>query len=85
MTNADGTQTTQSVTTTVIIKNPCLDPDYVTIEVATFADLEYTVGSGAVTYNAHPVFLVKTEPINHLLCGILQYEPRYNGESLTNG
>jgi len=65
VTQADGTQTTESVTTTVIVKNPCLDPDYVTIKVAVFENLDYTVGTGAVTYDAHPVFTVETKPITH--------------------
>ena len=56
VTNADGSQTTQSVTTTVIIKNPCFDTSYVRIEAPTFVDLEYTVGTGAVTYASHPAF-----------------------------
>ena len=56
VTNADGSQSTESVTTTVIIKNPCLDTSYVTIEAASLADLEYSVGSGAQTYAPHPAF-----------------------------
>jgi hypothetical protein len=84
VTEADGTTKTETVTTTVVIKNPCLDSDYVTIEVALFDDLEYTVGTNPVTYNPHAVFLVKTVPIIHSLCGVLVYEPRYNGQALTN-
>ena len=79
VTEADGTMKTKTVTTTVIIKNPCLDPEHVTIEAAKFDDLDYTVDSGAKTYGAHAIFLVKTEPITHNLCGNLVYEPRYNG------
>ena len=35
-----------------------------------------------VTYNPHAVFIVKTYPVTHNLCGDLVYEPRYNGQAL---
>jgi len=82
VTNADGTQTTQSVTTNIIIQNPCLNANYVSIQAATLADLEYTVGSGAQTYAPHSAFQVVTVPITHTLCGNLVYQPLYNGQPL---
>ena len=82
VTDSDGTKKTETVTTIVVVKNPCLDSEYVSIEVATFEDLSYAVNSGAKTYDSHSIFLVKTEPIPHTLCGNLVYEPRYNGQAL---
>ena len=78
----DESETTQTVRIEVIVKNPCVLPEFVTIEVAVFDDLEYTIGPNAVTYDEHAVFLVKTVPITHSLCGVLVYEPRYNGQAL---
>jgi hypothetical protein len=83
VTDSDGTKKTESVTTIVVVKNPCLDSEHVSIEVATFDNLEYSVNSGAETYGSHAIFLVKTWPIPHTLCGNLVYEPRYNGEALS--
>ena len=85
VTAEDGSTTTDSTTMPVVVKNPCVDPKYVTIEVAVFDDLDYNiqVGPVPVTYNPHAVFLVKTKPVDHNLCGSLVYEPRYNGQALT--
>ena len=81
----DGSTTTDGTTIPVVVKNPCVDPQYVTIEVAVFEDLDYSILTGPVpvTYDPHPVFLVKTNPVSHNLCGALVYEPRYNGQALT--
>ena len=35
-----------------------------------------------MTYNPHAVFIVRTYPQVHNLCGSLVYEPRYNGQPL---
>ena len=77
----DGSETTDDVTIPVIVKNPCLIAKYVSIEVAVFDDLEYSIQLGPVpqTYNPHAVFIVTTYPVTHNLCGTLVYEPRYNG------
>jgi hypothetical protein len=76
-------ETKEDVVIPVIIQNPCVNPDFVTIEVAVFSDLEYDIGNDAMTYDSHAVFLVKTVPTTHTLCGTLVYEPRYNGQPLT--
>ena len=78
----DGSETPDEVIIPVVVKNPCVDSDFVTIEVAVFDDLEYTIGLVAETYDPHTVFLVKTKPITHSLCGVLVYEPRYNRQEL---
>jgi hypothetical protein len=81
----DGSETQDDVTIPVIVKNPCVMPQYVWIEPAVFNDLDYSIlpGPVPVTYNPHAVFIVKTYPQDHSLCGSLVYEPRYNGQPLT--
>jgi len=47
----DGNTVSQEVSHTVTIKNPCIDPDFVYIQLPNaLANLEYTIDSGAVSY-----------------------------------
>ena len=80
--DAEGNTTKEGTEIPVIIKNPCVDPDFVTIEAAVFSDLDYTIGNDAMTYDSHEAFRVKTRT-RYNLCGPLVYEPRYNGKPLT--
>jgi hypothetical protein len=48
----DGSETNDDVTIPVVVKNPCIDPEYVSIELPdTLADLQYIIDSGEVTYD----------------------------------
>ena len=64
VTTADGSKKSDEVIISVIIKNPCFDPDYVSIEAGLFADLAYNIVSegGPTTYDPHTAFVVKTSP-----------------------
>jgi hypothetical protein len=83
-------ETSDDVVIPVIIQNPCIDPEYVSIELpASLADLQYMIDSGAVTYDAIAVgddaIFVKTNPV-HSLCGNIKitilYENTPNDESV---
>lgn len=74
----DGSETTDDVTIPVVVKNPCADPQYVSIVLpASLASLQYTIGSGAVPYEpiatGDAAIFVKTEPTQHNLCGDIKF------------
>ena len=61
-------------TWTLTLKNPCIDPNFVTIIPTSQLDpLEYFVGSGESTYE-HGEFVVETSPDLHDLCGTVSTE-----------
>lgn len=84
-TDFDGNTVTKEVTQTVTIRNPCIDINYVSIELPeTLENLEYVIDSGAVTYAPIAVGdatqFVKTRPIVHDLCGELRFSILYNNK-----
>ena len=68
----------------VVIKNPCLDPEFVEIvPTNSFATVDYKLDSGLANLDAHPQFAVLSRPIaNHGLCGPLLLAPKYDSEYL---
>jgi hypothetical protein len=59
-------RTTTDVILPIIIKNPCIDPEYVEIEPPSLDALSYTIGSGEQLYTPHADFTVVTRPVeNH--------------------
>ena len=83
-TDYNGNTSTTEVTHTVIIKNPCVDPDFVTIQAPNdFLLQEYIIDSGLKDLNAHDMFTVETYPvISHSLCGPITLTPKYDGALL---
>jgi hypothetical protein len=86
-TDYDGNPVTSTVTHTITIKNPCIDPANVNIKLPdTLAILEYIIDTGPKTYASiavgDDVNFVKTEPVNHNLCGDLKFWILY--DSLPN-
>ena len=58
VTAADGTEKTESITTVVTIKDPCIDTGHVNIIGANLARLDYTVFDDAEPKAAHTEFSV---------------------------
>ena len=58
VTAADGTEKTESITTVVTIKDPCIDTGHVNIIGASLARLDYTVFDDAEPKAAHTEFSV---------------------------
>lgn len=74
------------MTTTVVVKNPCVDTSYVNIVLpATLADLQYIISSNAKTFapiaTGTDAIFVTTEPIVHTLCGNLKFTVLYKGQT----
>ena len=62
--NYNGNTETSTVTHTVGIKIPCVNPDFVTIQApASLATQEYTIDSGVQTFDPHSMFTVVTQPV----------------------
>jgi len=72
-TAGNAVKTSGSSNFTLIIKNPCIDTDYVYIEPVNLLDLEYDIGTGPNSYVPHNSFVIKTAPITHTLCGEIAY------------
>jgi hypothetical protein len=83
-TDYNGNTVTTEVTHTVIVKNPCLDPLYVSIQAPSDFELQdYIIDSGSKNLNVHGLFTVVTQPVTgHNLCGNLSLTPKYDGASL---
>ena len=63
-------------------RNPCVDPDFVSVKKINLPDLDYTINSGSVTYDPHALFVIETTPIDHDFCGLLTIVPTYEGAPL---
>ena len=51
VTAEDGSTTTDGTTIPVVVRNPCIDPNYITLELPeSLADLAYVINSGERTY-----------------------------------
>ena len=63
------------------IKNPCLDPAYVTLTAVNPPDYSYVIATGSEDLTpTYPAFTVTTTPIaDHTLCGDLTYTIVYDG------
>ena len=83
-TDYNGNTSTSTVTHTVIIKNPCVNPEFVTIVAPeNFDPQDYIIDSGSKSLDAHGVFTVETTPlIGHSLCGEITLTPKYDGALL---
>ena len=85
----DGVCKDTDVVTPVTIKNPCIDPAYVTITApALFDNEDYTLYDGPEVFGAHGDFVIVTEPVSdHGLCGSLTltayYQPIADGDYVT--
>ena len=79
-------QTTTNVEVDVIVKNPCIDPAYVTIGQAVLLDKIYELyENDPVGFQfTHDEFTINTVPIAHTLCGGLTYESRFDGTLVDN-
>ena len=78
VTAEDGSTTTDGTTIPVVVKNPCVDSDYISLELpASLADLTYTINSGSESYDpiatGEDAKFVKTVPSEHTLCGNVRY------------
>ena len=64
----------------LIIKNPCIDQEYVTIEAPTFEPKSYIIDSEpSLTYDPEGEFTVETKyVIGHTLCGDLNFVAKFN-------
>ena len=76
-----------SVTFNLVIKNPCIDPDYVKIlPVALPTGTEYILHDFEPTAKfefTHSPFTVDTKPlVGHSLCGPLSYEATFRGSPI---
>ena len=72
------------MTHTVIIKNPCVDPEFVTIVAPdNFEPQDYIIDSVLASLDAHGLFTVETNKvIGHNLCGDITLTPSYDGALL---
>ena len=68
-------KTSDTATFSFTIKNPCIDPTYVTIEKAVLLNQIYELHEfDPVGYEfTHDPFVIKTLPFDHSLCGSLTY------------
>ena len=68
------------------IKNPCIDPGFVTIDKAVLLDKIYELyeHDPLGLQFLHDPFTIKTKPIAHSLCGILSYKSKFMTESIDN-
>lgn len=61
-----------------LIKNPCVDPNYVQILPTNITDQNYIVFDEPKTFY-HSDFVVQTTPVSHSLCGALTVNALYEG------
>ena len=73
---------TASSSFTLTLKNPCIDPNFVSISTLPQLRSYYTLYDDALIY-AHTPFTVTTYPSEHSLCGPLIYLPSMDGGLLT--
>ena len=67
----------------LILKNPCIDTDYVNIVSDSGIDeFTYTIHIGEQKFSHEP-FRIATSPFEHDLCGTIKYEGRLDGFTLT--
>ena len=75
------TRSSTSVSFDLVIKNPCIDQAYVTIEPPTFAKKTYIIDSDAFTFDPEDEFTVETTPvIGHTLCGDLKFVAKFDNQ-----
>ena len=83
--NFDETETTSEVCHDVVIKNPCINTAYVTIDLpATLPGGEYVVESGPMPFDAIAADqqeLVNALPTDHDLCGAIVCVDKYMGNA----
>ena len=79
VTSSTGNVTPQTDTESfkLTIKNPCVNPDFVSIEKKDLAALEYTIGAPKKKYAAHDAFTLVLTPNDHDLCGDIAYEGQF--------
>ena len=62
------------------VKNPCVDPNFVTVSDPTVNALTYIVDNPTPTTDVHGEALISTVPITHTLCGTtVTYTAIYDG------
>ena len=68
----------------VVFKDPCIDPNYVTVIPATLVDQEYTLSTNAPNglQYTHDAVTYTTSPIQHTLCGEATYTATFNGNAI---
>ena len=66
------------------MKNPCIDPNYVTIEKAVLLNQVYELYEyDPIGYQfTHDPFTVVTKPISHTLCGDLVYTSTFMSQAI---
>ena len=81
--NFDGTPNEQEVCHEIIVKNPCINPDYVTISLPKpLPGGEYVVETGPLSFApvaADQQDLVNALPVDHDLCGAITCVDLYQG------
>ena len=78
------TPTSDSNSFDLTVKNPCIDPNFVTITAPTMAALTYTISSDPAKFASHSAFTISTLPIPHTLCGNIAYSATFDGTAVND-
>jgi hypothetical protein len=65
--------TYDSASFVLTVKNPCIDPDFVTITAPTMLNLSYIIGTVGKSFAVHESSTIVAAPATLALCGEISY------------
>ena len=67
-----------------VVKNPCIDPNFVTVTAPLVNALTYIIDDPQATVDVHGSSMIQTVPITHTLCGIdIVFRATFDGSDAT--